>query len=413
MADLREQVNAIAERVAALEISSIDACGFDPEEDRKEQAAIVADLCALAAQPAPAGEVVAFRLVRKRYDGEWVTNGATWTDGKPDDKLLADIAGDPLWRIDYAYGDAREVASVAQAPPAGEVALPEPAYLTQLGNEGWSRAKLIAYGDARAAAAASRPATAAPEGLVMVTAKLTAAAGLMLSEIDTCGHEVDPAYRTTLYEAWEKAKAMLSAAPQPAAVKQDLTTAQGDADEMVCAACGGTGEVHADDGEGPWACYYGCQKPQPEAKAGEDVETEQSIKADCYDMIAEEIERHGVSTTSIVEYVTGLIERDAAQPKPADGGAVDWITPEMSGAYIVDQVRMQLMFSRIEDNEAERALAIALERMHSPAAATRAEEAFEKIAQSWDGCYYDDELGEASIGDRLRNDWRRLAGKGE
>ncbi|HFF3759560.1 TPA: hypothetical protein ACGCNR_001544 [Stenotrophomonas maltophilia] len=49
------------------------------------------------------------------------------------------------------------------------------------------------------------------DGLVL--AKLVGAAGLMLAEIDTCGHEVDPAYRRTLYEAWEEGKAALSAQP--------------------------------------------------------------------------------------------------------------------------------------------------------------------------------------------------------
>lgn len=59
-----------------------------------------------------------------------------------------------------------------------------------------------------------------PGGMVrlgdqLVLAKLVGAAGLMLAEIDTCGHEVDPAYRHTLYEAWEEGKAALSAQPSP------------------------------------------------------------------------------------------------------------------------------------------------------------------------------------------------------
>jgi hypothetical protein len=49
----------------------------------------------------------------------------------------------------------------------------------------------------------------------LVLAKLVDAAGLMLAEIDTCGHEVDQAYRHTLYEAWEEGKAALSAQPSP------------------------------------------------------------------------------------------------------------------------------------------------------------------------------------------------------
>ena len=63
-------------------------------------------------------------------------------------------------------------------------------------------------------------ADAQPGGMVrlgdrLVLAKLVGAAGLMLAEIDTCGHEVDPAYRRNLYEAWEEGKAALSAQPSP------------------------------------------------------------------------------------------------------------------------------------------------------------------------------------------------------
>lgn len=41
-------------------------------------------------------------------------------------------------------------------------------------------------------------------------AKIVEAAGLMLSEIDTCGHQVDPAYRATLHDAWTTGRAALS-----------------------------------------------------------------------------------------------------------------------------------------------------------------------------------------------------------
>jgi hypothetical protein len=37
------------------------------------------------------------------------------------------------------------------------------------------------------------------------------------------------------------------------------------------------------------------------------------------------------------------------------------------------------------------------------------DEAFERIAKSWDDCFYDDDLNGTSIGDRLRSDWLRLA----
>lgn len=54
-----------------------------------------------------------------------------------------------------------------------------------------------------------------------LVARLTNAAGLMLSEIDTCGHEVDPAYRLALYEAWEECKSF--PATPPAAQAVDLS----------------------------------------------------------------------------------------------------------------------------------------------------------------------------------------------
>lgn len=42
------------------------------------------------------------------------------------------------------------------------------------------------------------------------------------------------------------------------------------------------------------------------------AESEQSIKADAYDMIAESVEKSGVRASSIVDYVTGLIQQPAA-----------------------------------------------------------------------------------------------------
>ena len=53
---------------------------------------------------------------------------------------------------------------------------------------------------------------AVPDGWRSVTSALVSAAELMISEIDTCGHEVDPAYRLHLYEAKDAAKALLAAA---------------------------------------------------------------------------------------------------------------------------------------------------------------------------------------------------------
>jgi hypothetical protein len=66
----------------------------------------------------------------------------------------------------------------------------------------------------------------------LVLAKLVGAAGLMLAEIDTCGHEIDPAYRHTLYEAWEEGKAALSAQPSPGG-QDALAALQQDYDKLL------------------------------------------------------------------------------------------------------------------------------------------------------------------------------------
>jgi hypothetical protein len=98
------------------------------------------------------------------------------------------------------------------------------------------------------AATAQPPAAGVPASGMLALEKLSGAAGLMLAEIDTCGHEVDPAYRTTLYEAWEEAKVMLAAAPQP--------EAKADCDE-----CKGAGYTVTPGGVSD-TCPNGCQ-PKP------------------------------------------------------------------------------------------------------------------------------------------------------
>lgn len=127
-------------------------------------------------------------------------------------------------------GDRRALAEVekelrslaAQPAPAGEVALPEPYTRDEkFGFPYWGEKQLRAYGDARAAAAASRPATAGPEGWHVEKSKC----GEYLYIIAPDGKRwisSDCDYDTSAYEI---ATTMLSAAPQPAAVKQDLTTA--------------------------------------------------------------------------------------------------------------------------------------------------------------------------------------------
>src|SRR5690606_28364874 len=49
-------------------------------------------LAAIEADRKRRGEPVAFRVMRKTYDGRWVTDGRGWCDGAPSADLLADIA---------------------------------------------------------------------------------------------------------------------------------------------------------------------------------------------------------------------------------------------------------------------------------------------------------------------------------
>lgn len=72
-----------------------------------------------ALESAPvAGEVqpVAYRVLRKQHDGEWVTDGRAWCDGVPTQDLVDDIAlRSDGWRIEYAFA-----APTAQAAPAAQ-----------------------------------------------------------------------------------------------------------------------------------------------------------------------------------------------------------------------------------------------------------------------------------------------------
>lgn len=85
------------------------------------------------------------------------------------------------------------------------------------------------YEDQQEMPGAARPAAAGvPASGMLTLAKLSGAAGLMLAEIDTCGHEIDPAYRSTLYDAWEEANALLAAAPQPEPAGREPKPTPGD-----------------------------------------------------------------------------------------------------------------------------------------------------------------------------------------
>ena len=56
------------------------------------------------AAPAAVAGPVAYRVLRKRHDGEWVTDGRAWCDGVPTQDLVDDIAlRSDGWRIEYAF----------------------------------------------------------------------------------------------------------------------------------------------------------------------------------------------------------------------------------------------------------------------------------------------------------------------
>lgn len=68
------------------------------------------------AAPAAVAEPVAYRVLRKRHDGEWVTDGRAWCDGVPTQDLVDDIAlRSDGWRIEYAFA-----APTAQAAPVAQ-----------------------------------------------------------------------------------------------------------------------------------------------------------------------------------------------------------------------------------------------------------------------------------------------------
>lgn len=68
------------------------------------------------AAPAAVAGPVAYRVLRKRHDGEWVTDGRAWCDGVPTQDLVDDIAQrSEGWRIEYAYA-----APTTQAAPVAQ-----------------------------------------------------------------------------------------------------------------------------------------------------------------------------------------------------------------------------------------------------------------------------------------------------
>jgi hypothetical protein len=83
--------------------------------------AAVAPLLAGKAAPAAVAGPVAYRVLRKRHDGEWVTDGRAWCDGVPTQDLVDDIAlRSDGWRIEYAFA----IPTTQAAPVAHGDALP-------------------------------------------------------------------------------------------------------------------------------------------------------------------------------------------------------------------------------------------------------------------------------------------------
>ncbi|TCU92580.1 hypothetical protein EV686_11417 [Paracandidimonas soli] len=72
------------------------------------------------------GEPVAYRLLRKNADGEWVTDGRPWCDGVPDADLVKDSEKSGQYRIEYAF---------AAPQPAEPVKVPSDADIDAVFND--------------------------------------------------------------------------------------------------------------------------------------------------------------------------------------------------------------------------------------------------------------------------------------
>lgn len=341
MADLREQLNAIADRLDHLD-------GHDVDESEELEWA-VKQLRALAAQPAP--DTVPLNAVRAALEA--VDTGRT------------QIARDNLRILEIHLR-----AQVAQPAPAGEVALPEPdlSFNVRHGHcvQAYSRRAVIAYGDARAAAAASRPATAVPEGWRDVLDKIRDSLDSGTPSpfdngeyrrhasvlIDRVSDELDALSAAPQPEAINSHPEIPDNSvdtPQPAAVKQDLTTAQGESTDLTSAAkrlygsytdnhptmhCNrfATWDELGAEQQNEWlhrarmrglaaieqASYVGAgghgipDEPQPEAKAGAEV-TDAMIDAGYAAML-----RISFAASPRERLSAMWAAMHAAQPKPAD-----------------------------------------------------------------------------------------------
>lgn len=282
-------------------------------------------------------------------------------------------------------------------------------------------------GDARAAAAASRPATAVPEGIESVERSFIYDATtqnyvptVLVSMRQCHGDDRD---------AWarrDRLADMLSAAPQPEAKRATETHCQnGRAD--ICRAGQRDGVVCP---EGSCDIDDGIREPdKPEAKAGADDWTREAVEV--MRNVAAELDATGRHSQRIAR----LIE---AVPKPAEGGAVEmspeftdtvrgaiaWVLYHHQGgsSAIGKPLRYALGLGAHEDMpthliQQAKHFASAAGRstadFHAPAAATRAEEVANIDAIDHAVKMLEDVHGDRVTAGSLRRVARRLAGKGE
>lgn len=275
-------------------------------------------------------------------------------------------------------------------------------------------------GDARAAAAASRPATAVPEGWMSVQVVEDVRAVVDGAMTGYCP------YHTSARSSMRRLAAMLSAAPQPATV------------QSTCSAhCAATGE-----------CTNACAPidPQPEAQAGADDRFRDAIAEaskrwpDAAPAILFLLESAG-PTLPITDDDLAWARSEIAgepQPKPAEGGAVEmspeftdtargaiaWVLYHHQGgsSAIGKPLRYALGLGAHEDMpthliQQAKHYASAAGRstadFHAPAAATRAEEVANIDAIDHAVKMLEDVHGDRVTAGSLRRVARRLAGKGE
>ena len=196
---------------------------------------------------------------------------------------------------------------------------------------------------------------AVPEGFVMVPARPTHAMREAAYKWHTTEYVSDPmGERNRFYGGIYSA--MLAAAPQPAGEavpRNDLVPGV-----MRCAKCAfqlhrvtlyvRSGTTGAGDSDTE-PCPNGCGPLWPVT----------------WRQWAEEAQEYAQRLQGELD----ALKAEPAPSAPADVEALDWITDDMSGIQIVDQVRIQAQFSRIEDDEIVKALEIALDRLRLSAPA--------------------------------------------